>query len=332
MKAAVLTDPGSPLQIMEVPDPEPGPGQVRIRVRVAGVCGTDLSVVRGHFPAAMPIVPGHEVLGVVERLGPDVANLRPGDRVGVPWFQAFCGHCESCLRGTWIGCRRPRRWIENGGGFAELMVAEASGCVIVPEDLSDQEAAVAFCSGFTVMSGYRRARPQPRDRVCVLGIGGLGHLALQIAKSMGHDVVAITSSEQKRSDARRFGADEVLVAADGVGERLAAIGGADVLLWVSSAPVKDILLGLRPEGRVVVIAAAGKLEVSSVVLLQRQISIIGATQDRREDLADYLRLAASGRVKPVVEVHRLDEVNRALQRLAEGTVRYRGLVQMPDAS
>src|SRR5262249_17352100 len=153
-------------------------------------------------PVPLPIVPGHEPVGVVESIGPGVKSLKTGDRVGVSWFQAGCGKCLYCQKKLIKFCAEPKTWIANGGGFAEFMVAEAEGCVPLPTDLSWDAAAPAFCGGFSAMSAYRIAKPQPGERIAVLGVGGLGHLAVQIAKAYGHEVVAITNSADKAKDAR----------------------------------------------------------------------------------------------------------------------------------
>jgi D-arabinose 1-dehydrogenase-like Zn-dependent alcohol dehydrogenase len=233
MKASLMTAVKQPLVTRDVPDPQPGPGQVRIRMHATGVCGTDVHVWHGELPVPLPIVPGHEPVGEIEMLGPGVRSVKVGDRVGVSWFQAGCGRCLYCQKKQIKFCAEPKTWITNGGGYAEFMIAEADGCTLLPDGLAWEPAAPIFCGGFWAMSAYRAGKPQPGERVAVIGIGGLGHLALQIAKSMGHTVIAITNSADKERDAREMGADEVLVVKDHAGRELQEMGGADVLLSFS---------------------------------------------------------------------------------------------------
>ena len=329
MKAAVLGAAFGVFEQRDLPIPEPGPGQVRLRVHASGLCGTDVHIWRGDYPVPLPIVLGHEPAGTVDQVGPGVTRLVEGDRVGVCWAQAGCGRCVACKRGAIKYCPEQRSWIHNGGGHSEWMIAEATGCARLPDGLAWEEAAPVFCAGFTVMSGYRNARPRGGDRVAVLGIGGLGHLAVQIAKAFGHEVIAVTATEGKRREAKDLGADEVLVMRHHVGEELAAMGGADVILATSSSMEASsrALAGLRPGGRFVSMGLGeGALTIDPMQLLSQQITIVGSMQDDRADLIDALDLVARGRVKPRLEVYPMQLVNQAMSRLIEGRVRYRAVL------
>jgi len=178
MRAAVLTEFRKPWSIRTLPDPKPQAGQVLLRMKASGMCGTDLHVHHGDFPVSLPLVLGHEPVGVVEEVGAGVTALRKGDRVGVSWAQKGEGRCHFCQEGRFAYCPEHQTWMHLGGGNSELMLAWATGCTLVPQGLSDAEAAPIFCAGFTVMSGLRNATPRPGDRVAVLGIGGLGHLEI----------------------------------------------------------------------------------------------------------------------------------------------------------
>lgn len=169
--------------------------------------------------------------------------------------------------------------------------------------------------------------------MAVIGVGGLGHLALQVAKALGHEVVAITSTAGKRDEALALGADEVLVVESHAGEELLAMGGADVILSTSNSMVQNsqVLAGLRPEGRLVTMAAGSEpLAVDPLLALSRQISVIGSMQNEREDLVDVLALAAAGRVAPKLETYALDDVNHLMERQRDGRVRYRGVLLLPE--
>jgi len=329
MKAILMTAVKEPFAAREIPDPQPGPGQVRIRLRATGVCGTDVHVWNGELPVPLPIVPGHEPVGVIDSLGPGVKSLRVGDRVGVSWFQAGCGRCQYCQRKQIKFCPEPRTWMTNGGGYADYMIAEAEGCTLLPSGLAWEPAAPMFCGGFSAMSAFRIARPRAGERIAVIGIGGLGHLALQIAKAWGHEVVAITNSANKEKDARDLGADEVLVVKDHVGQELLEMGGADIVLSFSPSMKQNsqALQGLRPDGRLVTTAVSAEpIQIDPVPTLFKQTSVIGSAQNDPADLVDILQLAAAGKVKPVLETYRLDEIASVMVRLAEGKVRHRAVI------
>lgn len=329
MRAMTMTGVREPLASREVPDPEPGPGQVRIRLYATGVCGTDVHVWHGELPVPLPLVLGHEPAGVVDVTGPGVRSLKVGDRVGVSWFQAGCGRCRYCQSKQAKFCAEPKTWITNGGGYAEYMIAEAEGCMLLPDGLPWEQAAPLFCGGFSAMSAYRASKPQPGDRIGIIGIGGLGHLALQVAKVMGHEVVAITNSPDKQGDAKAMGADEVLVIKDHVGQELAAMGGVDVVLSFSPFMKQNsqAVEGLRPGGRLVTTAVSSEpIQGDPVQMLFRQTSIIGSAHNDPADLVDVLRLAAMSKVRPQLEIYSLDEVNAVLARLAEGKVRHRAVL------
>ena len=329
MKAMLMTAVNESLSPRDIPDPQPGPGQVRIRLHATGVCGTDIHIWHGELPVPLPIVPGHEPVGTIDAVGPGAASLKPGDRVGVSWFQGGCGRCSSCQKKRFKFCAEPKTWMTNGGGYADYMIAEANGCALLPEKLAWDSAAPLFCGGFSAMSAYKIARPQPGERVAVIGIGGLGHLALQIAKSMGHEVVAITNTPGKAADAREMGADEVLIVKSHVGQELQAMGGADVVLSFSPAMKQNsqAMEGLRAGGRLVTTApSAEPIQADPVQMLFKQTAILGSAQNDTADLIDIVNLVAAGKVKPKLETYRMNEINSVLARLAEGRVRHRAVL------
>jgi D-arabinose 1-dehydrogenase-like Zn-dependent alcohol dehydrogenase len=329
-----MTGPNKPFEIRDVSPREPGPGQVRIRIRASGACGTDTLVWHGSYiNVPLPAVLGHEPVGVIEALGPGAIGLAVGDRVGVGWVQRGCGRCIQCARAREAYCPDPVTWEKNGGGFAQYMIAETAGCVRIPDGVAWVEAAPMFCAGFTVMSGYRNAKARPGDRVGILGTGGLGHLALQIAKAMGHETVAITHSADKVASLKKLGADEVLVIDQDPGRELRDMGGADVILATSNSMKQtgQVLSGLRDGGTMVTMAVADEpFEVDPTLALTRQFAIKGSTMNERADLVEVLDLLAAGRIHPVLEVYRLDEVNTVFERLDRGAVRYRAVFDLGD--
>jgi alcohol dehydrogenase len=328
MRAAVVPSTNSPWVLQEVPTPEPGPNQVLIQIRASGLCYTDVHQTRGEIPSPFPRTLGHEPVGEIVAKGAGVTARKVGDRVGVPWAQSSCGRCEWCLRGKPIFCSEALGTsMQLAGGHAEYMLAYADATMLLPEGLSFEQAAPIFCAGYTVWSGLRWAAPQPGERVAVIGIGGLGHLAVQYAKAAGFHTIAVSHSADKDRLIRELGAD--LVVRDGAG--LAGAGGADIVLGTSNSmdAMADSIRGLRPDGRLVVMGAEAKpLAVSPMDLIMKRIKIIGSQQNGREYLHEALALAASGKVRVVTETYRLDEIGKAYERVEKGQVRFRAVVVM----
>jgi D-arabinose 1-dehydrogenase-like Zn-dependent alcohol dehydrogenase len=336
VKALVMTGAREPFQVREVSLRDPGPGQVRIRIRASGVCGTDTHVWHGSYiTLPFPAVLGHEPVGSIDALGPGVSGLAVGDRVGVVWVQRGCGTCIHCARAREVYCPEPITWEQNGGGFAEYMIAEATGCVRLPDGVDWTLAAPMFCAGFTVMSGYRNANPRPGDRVAILGTGGLGHLALQVARAMGHEVIALTSAADKVASLKALGADEVVVIDQHAGRELRDRGGADIILATSNnmKQTGQALSGLRDAGTLVSMAVGDEpFQVKPTLALTRQLTIKGSSMNQRADIIEVLDLLARGRIRPVLEVYRLEEANTVFERLDRGAVRYRAVFDLGDAA
>ena len=325
MKAVVVPAVNGRWEVKEVPIPEPGPNQVLIRIKASGLCYTDVHITHGAMPTQFPRTLGHEPAGEVAAIGPGVRTRRLGDRVGVPWVQASCGRCEWCLRGQPMFCANSiGTGIDTQGSHAEYMLAFADATVLLPEGLAYEQAAPIFCAGYTVYSGFRLSEPRPADRVAVVGLGGLGHLALQYAKATGHHTIAVTHSKDKEKQLRELGADEVV--ADGAA--LQKAGGADVILATSNSfdAVTDSIRALRPDGRVVLMGVEGKALTVPTSILWVRGRILGSSQNDRAHLYEALQLVASGKVKVVTETYRLDDIARAYDRVAEGKVRYRAVV------
>jgi dehydrogenase len=337
MRAAVVAAPGARWELREVPTPAPGPGQVLIRVHACGVCHNDVYLSQGafQFPKMDPVIIGHEAAGEVVALGPGVTTRRVGDRVGSTWVQSTCGQCDYCrlnlpLTGqSGMNCRASAMTgITVPGGHAEYVAVAAGSTVLLPDGVSFETAAPVLCAGYTSWSALRAGRPQPTDRVAVLGIGGLGHLALQFSAACGFETIAITRSPDKHDLARSLGADHVV--ADGEGLR--AIGGADVVLvtGTSYAAATDALQGLRVNGRLVLATIdpteSFVIAPTSPVWARRQ-QIIGSTHNGLDELVEALDLVAAGKVTPVIELFDAENVADALDRAAKGEVRFRAVVR-----
>ena len=195
------------LELVRKPLRDPGPEQVRIRIEACGVCHSDSATVEGLFPIEWPRVPGHEAVGRIDALGPGVQGWAIGQRVGVGFLGGSCGHCEFCRNGDLVNCQNQAfTGIQHDGGYAEVMIAKASGLVSVPDDLTSVDAAPLLCAGLTTFSALRNAPAKAGDLVAVLGIGGLGHLGLQYARRMGFEVAAIGRGADKAELAKKLGA------------------------------------------------------------------------------------------------------------------------------
>lgn len=328
MQAAVVTAVNGPWEVKDIPQPAPGPNQVLVKMHASGVCYTDVHQTLGHIPGAFPRILGHEPVGEVVAVAPDVTSRKVGDRVGVPWVQASCGRCEWCARGRRMFCAGLKSTaMDLQGGHAEYMPMYADATFLIPDAVAYEQAAPIFCAGYTVWSGLRWARPQPHERVAVLGIGGLGHLAVQYAKAAGFDTIAISRSPDKDKMIRDLGADEIV--RDGRG--LAAAGGADIVLSTtnSTKSMVDSIQGLRPDGRLVTMGAdAEPISISLMDLISKRIQVVGSQQNGPEYLYEALDFVAKGKVKTITETYSLAEAPKAYQRVAEGKARFRAVLTM----
>ena len=328
MKAAVVPAVSSSWQIQDVPQPQPGPGQVLVKMHASGICYTDVHQTIGHLPGEFPRILGHEPVGEIVAVAPDVTTRKIGDRVGSAWIQSTCGRCEWCLRGRRMFCPYLKgTGGDSQGGHAEYMPMYADATHLIPEQVSYEQAAPIFCAGYTVYSGLRWANPQPHERVAVLGIGGLGHLAVQYAKAAGFETIAISHSPDKDKTIRDLGADEIVRD----GKSLTDAGGADIILSTSNSTKSmiDSIQGLRPDGRFVVMGAdAEPLSISLIELLSKRIQIIGSQQNGPEYLYEALDYVAQGKVKSIIEAYPLTEAAKAYERVAEGKTRFRAVLIM----
>lgn len=333
MYAAVLRAPGPienhPLDYSEVPDPVPGPGEVAINVLACGVCRSNLHMVEGDWlpgtPAKLPIIPGHEVVGRVKAVGPGVDNLRVGDRIGVQPIWSTCGRCEHCISGHEQRCRQRQITGETrDGGYAEVMLAKADFACKIPDSLSDTEAAPLLCPGITAYGALKKALLRPGQDVAVFGIGGVGHLALQMAGLTGAHVNAVSRSPKARALAEQLGALGAYVPAGTEGGMALRDGSQDaaIVFAPSDRAVAEALRVIRPGGRVVL----GVSQSVGVMDIGDEKTIVGTVLGTRQDMADVLGLAVDGKLKAVHEDFALSEANQVLQRLKTGQLQGRAVL------
>jgi propanol-preferring alcohol dehydrogenase len=240
------------LETTTKPLTDPGPGYVRIRVQACGVCHSDAATVDGIFPIQWPRVPGHEAVGAIDALGQGVEGWRMGQRVGVGFLAGSCGHCKRCRGGDLVHCENQEfTGVQHDGGYAEVMIAKATGLVAVPDELSSVDAAPLLCAGLTTFAAIRNSSAKAGDLVAILGIGGLGHLAVQYARHMGFEVVAIGRGKETAELAKNLGAHHYIdSAAASLGEALQAMGGATLVVSTASdgKSLAEAVNGLRPCG------------------------------------------------------------------------------------
>lgn len=328
MKAAVVTSFTEPLQIMDRDVPEPGPGQVLVRLQTCGLCHTDIHAAHGDWPVkpTPPFVPGHEGIGLVEKLGAGVTGRTIGERVAIAWLGYACGECRYCIDGRETLCERQ---LNSGysidGAFAEYAVASAKYVVPVPDGISATDAAPLSCAGVTTYKALKVARVVPAERVAVFGIGGLGHLAVQYARIVGGSVIAVDVEKPKLDLALELVADHVVNAADGDPvEAIRALGGADVAVVLAASPrvFEQAFSSLNRGGRLICVAlpAEQQMSISIFETVIKGISVIGSIVGTRQDLTEVFELHATGRTKIIAEGRKLEQVNEAIAEVLSSKV------------
>ncbi|MBO0720080.1 MAG: zinc-dependent alcohol dehydrogenase [Blastocatellia bacterium] len=340
MKAAVLHTFEEPLTIQEIAMPAPGPGELLIEVAVCGVCHSDLHLALGEWDllkpiTKLPLILGHEIAGAVAAVGPEVTDFSVGDRVGVPWLHYTCGECEFCATGRETLC--PRQQITGctvDGGFAGFIKAYASHTVKLPVALSFAEAAPLLCAGLTVHSALKKSELAPDQKVAVFGVGGLGHVAIQLAKARGAEVIGVDLADDKLELARECGADATVNAATTQAYKdIKKItgGGVHVALVTSASrsAYESALRSLRRGGTLSVVGMSpDPISVSTVALVSGEYKIVASAVGSRQDLREVLQIAAEGKVKCRVETRELPEINEVLGEMKNGRLVGRVVLQI----
>jgi len=329
MRAVQVSRPKGPFELVEREIPEPGAGAVRIKVQACGVCHSDSVTKEGRIPGIQyPRVPGHEVVGVIDALGPRVAGWKVGQRVGVGWNGGYCGYCDPCRRGQFYGCQIAGQTtgVTYDGGYADYMVAPASALAAVPDGLSAEEAGPLMCAGLTTFNALRNSGALPGDLVAVLGLGGLGHLGVQYAAKMGFKTVAIARGSDKGTLAMKLGAQHYIDSqAQDPAAELIKLGGARIILATvtDGAAMSATMGGLGNEGKLMVLGAAQSLEVSPLFLIFGSRSVAGWYSGTSIDSQDTLSFSVLSGVRSMNEVFPLEQVNEAYERMMSGRARFR---------
>lgn len=331
-RAVEVSKPGQ-FSLVKKPLREPGPGEVRIRVDACGVCHSDAGTVEGLFPIAWPRVPGHEVVGRIDAIGPGVQGWTVGQRVGVGFLAGSCSYCAYCRGGDLVNCKNQEfTGIHHDGGYAEVMIAKARGLVSVPDTLSSVQAAPLLCAGLTTLSALRNSSAEVGDLVAVVGIGGLGHLGIQFARHMGFEVAAIARGADKASLAKELGAHHYIDsgASDPAAE-LQALGGAQVILITAAngKVVSQTFKGLRPSGTSVVLGVGPEpIEVSTMDLIFGSRKLEGALTGDPATGDETLRFSALSGISAMIETMPLDKAPEAYARMIGGKARFRMVLTM----
>jgi propanol-preferring alcohol dehydrogenase len=328
MKAAVLREYGRPLTLEDAPTPTPGPGELLVKVAACGVCHSDLHLAEGDWEllkpiTKLPLILGHEVAGTVASKGCGVEGFALGDRVGVPWIHWTCGECEYCQTGRETLClNQTITGCTVDGGFAEYLRAKASHTARLPDGIGLEEAAPLLCAGLTVYKALKAAGVRVGERLAVFGIGGLGHLAVQLAKAMGVKVWAVDIAEEKLQLGRACGADWAVNAAS-TPATIRGAGGAHVAMVTSAsrAAYETALRSLKRGGTLAVVGMAPEpLSISAVSLVSGELRIIASAVGTRQDLRELLELAAAGKVRCKTEPRPLAEINPVFEEMKQGRV------------
>lgn len=323
----------SQLELTRKPLRSPGPDQVRVRIEACGVCHSDSVTVEGIFPIEWPRVPGHEVIGRIDAVGDAVVGWHVGQRVGVGFLGGPCHHCEPCRGGDLVNCKNQAyTGVQQDGGYAEVMLTKASGLMTIPDELSSVDAAPLLCAGLTTFSALRNSDARAGDLVAIVGIGGLGHLAVQYARHMGFEVVAIGRSADKAAMAKELGAHHFLdSAAQDVTAGLLALGGAALVLVTSSSgdAVAQTIGGLRPRGTVLTLGASAEaLGINATQLIFGNHRVAGALTGDTATGDATLRFSALAGIGARVEIMPLERAAQAYARMMAGKARFRIVLTM----
>lgn len=334
MKAVQVGKPGGNFEIVERSIPEPGRAQVRIKVEACGICHSDVLVKEGLWPGLQyPRVPGHEIAGRIDAVGSDVAQWKPGQRVGVGWHGGHCFVCDPCRRGDFVLCQVEKvTAIHFDGGYAEYIVVPAEAVAAIPDELPADQAAPLMCAGITVYNSLRNAGARAGDLVAVQGIGGLGHLGIQYARQMGFRTVAIGRGGDKEALAKKLGAHEYVDSDAGApAAALQKLGGARVVLATApdSKAIAALVDGVATGGKLLVIGVGAEpLSFMPAQLVMPRRTIQGWPSGTAKDSEDTLRFSVLSGVRPMIERYPLEKIAEGYEQMMSGRARFRAVLTM----
>jgi D-arabinose 1-dehydrogenase-like Zn-dependent alcohol dehydrogenase len=320
---------GAAFQLVEKQFPDPGPGHVRIRVQACGVCHSDSLTKEGMWPGLQyPRAPGHEVAGILDAIGPDVPVFKVGQRVGLGWHGGHCNYCNPCRRGDFMLCENgPISGIHYDGGYADYVLAPANAIALVPDEMKDADAGPLLCAGVTTFNALRNSGARTGDTVAILGIGGLGHLAVQYAAKSGYRTVAVARGQDKGPLARQLGAHLYIDSTtQDPAKELQKIGGAQIILSTvtSAKALAWVIDGLAPAGKFILVGAPdGPVVLNPFPMLLGRRTVAGWPSGTGMDSEDTLNFSALTGVKPMIETYPLEKAGEAYDRMMSGNARFR---------
>lgn len=331
-KALYVDKPDAPWVLRDVELKHPEQGQVLVKVLACGVCYSDLEVMKGNMGDVFPRVPGHEIVGDVVELGSGVTRFSVGDRVGGPWHGGHDGECRTCQRNLYQMCdNKAINGVTKDGGYAEYVLLRAEAVVRVPKELDPAETAPLLCAGITVFNSIKKMEIEHGGIVAIQGLGGLGHLAVQYAKKMGYEVVALSTGDDKEKFARELGATHYInTKAKDAAEELMKLGGANLIVQTAPNPklLDGLVSGLAPAGKLICLAPVGPAEVNTVSLVLKGASVHGWPSGHARDSEDAIRFAQMNGIKCMIERYPLSDIKKALETMSAGTPRFRNVLVM----
>ena len=332
MRSIQVSKPKGPLEMVEKDIPEPGPRHVRIKVQACGICHTDSLMKDGLFPGIKyPVVPGHEIAGVIDATGKDVIEWKTGKRVGVGFHGGHCGHCEFCRRGDFVYCQFAQvPGVSYDGGYADYMIAPTEAVASIPDELSATEAAPMMCAGVTTYNALRNSGARGGDVVAIFGLGGLGHLGIQFASKMGFKTIAIGRGKDKEEIVRKLGARHYIDSkSQNPVEELARLGGAKIILATGPGgkAMSSVLGGLAVNGKLIIIGASDEpVELSPNSFIFGHTSVVGSLAGSSIDTEDTLSFSVSSGVRAINQVFPLESAAEAFDLMMNGKARFRAVL------
>ncbi|MGC2683260.1 MAG: alcohol dehydrogenase [Candidatus Nitrosopolaris sp.] len=332
MRSVQVSKPKGPLEIVERDIPEPGARHVRIKVQACGVCHSDSFTKEGLFPGIQyPRVPGHEIAGIIDVVGKDVSEWKPGQRVAVGWHGGNCGHCNSCRRGDFVTCTYLQvPGIAYDGGYADYAIVPTEAVASIPAELSATEAAPLMCAGITTYNALRNSGAREGDTVAIIGVGGLGHLGVQFASKMGFKTIAIGRGKDKDDLVKKLGAVQYIDSkSQNTVEELVKLGGAKIILGTvpSGKAMGEVLGGLAVNGKLIMIGVSDEpLEVPPTLFILGRRSVVGWPAGTSMDSQDTLSFSVLSGVRSMNEVFPLERAPEAYERMMSGKARFRAVL------
>ena len=331
MKAIQVDAPGGEFRLVTIEIPEPKQNEVLIKVEACGICHGDALVREGHYPGlTYPRIPGHEVVGIIKKLGSPSKYWRLGQRVGVGWHGGHCGQCPACRKGLFNACEQAKTTgLTIDGGYAEYMVAGMEALNMIPDEFSPEYAAPLLCAGRTVFGALKYSSLKGGDFVAIQGFGGLGHLGLQYANKLGCKTAVISRGNDKKELALKLGAQHYFDATkENVAEELSKLGGAKIILCTapSSKAISELVNGLSANGEIIIVSFSNEpLQISPVALMRGGKSIkgwVGGTPD------EAIRFSQINKVMPMIEIFPLEQASLAFEKMMNAKVHFRAVLKI----